>query len=158
MIEINFLQSTDVLACVRIMLANPLWARYGVTAAGAEKMFTRALSENATILVAQLDGEVAGFNWYVTRGAWDRSGYIRLIGVSPDHQGKGVGEELMKAAEERMAEQVSDVFLLVSDFNSGAQRFYTRLGYTQVGAIPDYVLAGIAELIFFKPLKREKGL
>jgi ribosomal protein S18 acetylase RimI-like enzyme len=158
MIKINFIQPADIPACVQIMLANPLWDRYGVTAASAEKMFNRALAANATILTATLENEIAGFVWYVTHGAWDRSGYIRLIGVSPHHQGKRVGEDLMRAAEEQMAEKVSDVFLLVSDFNTGAQHFYQRLGYTQVGSIPAYVQPGIAELIFFKPLLREKEL
>jgi ribosomal protein S18 acetylase RimI-like enzyme len=44
------------------------------------------------------------------------------------------------------------VFLLTSDFNEDAQAFYRRLGYQQVGAIPDYVVPGITELIFYKRL------
>jgi ribosomal protein S18 acetylase RimI-like enzyme len=58
----------------------------------------------------------------------------------------------MAEAEARMGESVNDVFLLVSDFNTRAARFYQRLGYQQVGAIPDYVVSGITELIFRKRL------
>lgn len=152
MMEILTFQKDDIPECAQIMLDNPLWQRYGVIAEALEKMFVKALDEGATILVAKMDNKIAGFVWYVTRGAWDRSGYIRLIGVSPAMQGKRVGETLMQEAETRMAEKVKDIFLLVTDFNSGAQRFYQRLGFQQVGAIPDYVKPGIAELIFHKHL------
>jgi ribosomal-protein-alanine N-acetyltransferase len=43
--------------------------------------------------------------------------------------------------------------LLCSDFNTEAQRFYRRAGYEQVGALPDYVVPGVAELIFRKRLR-----
>ena len=45
-----------------------------------------------------------------------------------------------------------DLFLLTSDFNEGAQRFYRRMGYTQIGAIPSYVVPDVTELIFRKQL------
>jgi ribosomal protein S18 acetylase RimI-like enzyme len=86
----------------------------------------------------------------VEKGAFNRSGYIMLIGVRTEMQGHGVGRALMLAAESALFAQVADVFLLVSDFNSAAQAFYQRLGYEQVGAIPDYVMPGITELIFHK--------
>ena len=137
-------------ACVQVLLDNPLWEQYAVTATSAERMFQAALSSGAEILTAKRGGQLAGFVWYVTRGAWDRSGYIRLIGVSPRFQGQKCGESLMGAAEELLAQQVPDVFLLVTDSNLAAQRFYLRVGYRQVGAIPDYVKPGLTELIFHK--------
>jgi ribosomal protein S18 acetylase RimI-like enzyme len=63
-----------------------------------------------------------------------------------------MGEKLLTEAEKIMSAKVNDVFLLVSDFNQGAQRFYQRCGYRQVGAIPNYVKAGVNELIFHKRL------
>jgi len=42
------------------------------------------------------------------------------------------------------------MFLLVSDFNKRAQKFYKNLGYMEVGRIPDYIKEGITELIYFK--------
>ncbi len=151
-ILVSQMRPEDTPDCVQILLDNPLWERYGVTASQARHMFEAALAEGATILVAHRGENVVGFVWYAARGAWDRSGYIRLIGVSPQFQGQRVGEQLMEAVETRMKLTAGEAFLLVTDFNVGAQRFYRRLGYTQIGAIPDYVVPGISELIFYKKL------
>jgi ribosomal protein S18 acetylase RimI-like enzyme len=153
--------AADVPGCAQIMAENPLWQRYGITPESAAQRLADGLAQNAAILVASTllplqtpedgaGGRPAGFVWYVEKGAFFRSGYIMLIGVDPAHQGQGIGEALMDEAERRMFEKTKDVFLLVSDFNEGAQRFYQRRGYVQVGALPGYVLPDVAELIFRK--------
>ncbi len=139
------------------MLENPLWQQYSVTEEKARGMFTKALACNATIFTAKKDGQTAGFVWFMTHGAWDRSGYIRLIGVSPRFQGHTIGAQLMAAAETEMFKTVQDVFLLVTASNTSAQRFYEKLGYARVGAIPDYVCPGITELIYRKRLQQKDG-
>lgn len=144
------MQPTDIPACARLMAQSPLWQRYQVTETSAARRFEHGLSSQATIVVAEQDGNVAGFIWYETRGAFARSGYILLVGVQPILRGRGVGQILMAHAEQEMFSLVDDVFLLVSDFNQDAQRFYQRLGYCQVGMIPDYVVFGITELIYYK--------
>jgi ribosomal protein S18 acetylase RimI-like enzyme len=147
---IRAFSAADVPGCARIMAENPLWQRYGVTAESASQRLAGGLAQNATILAAGEPGAPNGFVWYVEKGAFFRSGYIMLIGVDPACQGRGIGEALMAEAERRVFETVKDMFLLVSDFNVGAQRFYQRRGYSQVGALPGYVLPDVAELIFRK--------
>ncbi len=44
-------------------------------------------------------------------------------------------------------------FLLVSDFNEDAQRFYEREGYLRVGPLPGLVLPDVAELLYWKRLR-----
>lgn len=154
-ILIRPLCQADVPALARLMADDPLWQRYGVTEASAARRLGQGLAEGATIAVAEVDGEPAGFVWYVAKGAFARSGYIMLIGVQPQHRGQGVGEALMAHAEAAMFAAATDIFLLVSDFNVAAQRFYARLGYQQVGAIPDYVVPGITELILRKTAQDE---
>lgn len=142
----------DIPALARLMAATPLWQRYGVTEASAAQRLHDGLRGGATIAVATQEAQPAGFVWYVERGAFARSGYILLIGVQPELKGRGLGRALMQYAEQAVAARARDMFLLVSDFNAAAQSFYTRLGYRQVGALPDYVLPGVAELIFRKHL------
>jgi ribosomal protein S18 acetylase RimI-like enzyme len=76
--------------------------------------------------------------------------FVRALGVRRDVRGKGIGTELLAFAEERMFRLKPLLFMLVSDFNEGAQRLYRRLGYERVGAIPDYKKPGIGEYILMK--------
>jgi len=140
----------DVPAVAAIMAGNALWQRYGVTVDSAARRLQRGLEADATIVVAEVEGCVAGFVWYVTEGAFQRSGYIMLFAVDPGVQGQGIGRTLLAHAEAALFVVSSSIVLLVSDFNTKAQRFYRRYGYTQVGALPDYVKPGVSELIYYK--------
>ena len=150
MIPIHPLQAEDISGCAHIMSENPLWQRYGVTPQSALLRISTGFEQTASILVAGPVGNPLGFIWYVQKGAFARSGYVMLIGVDPNQQGKGTGDALMDAAEANMFQHTSDIFLLVSDFNTSAQRFYQRRGYTQTGSLPAYVLPDITELLYRK--------
>jgi ribosomal protein S18 acetylase RimI-like enzyme len=149
-VNIRPLIEPDIPALAALMAGDPLWQRYGVTEASATWRLREGLAEGATIAVAEVGDRPAGFVWYVERGAFARSGYIMLIGVQPGLRGRGIGAALMAHAEAAMCASAADVFLLVSDFNAAGQRFYERLGYVQVGALPDYVASGVTELIYRK--------
>ena len=149
-LTIRPLTSDDVLDCARWVAETPLWQRYGVTETSFRERLKDGLANGAAIYVAEHAGEVAGFVWFVERGAFNRSGYVQLIGVRPGERSQGVGRTLMEFAEKEMFARTRDIFLLVSDFNVEAQRFYQRLGYRQVGVLEDYVVRGVSELIFWK--------
>ena len=151
-LTIHPLTQDDIPACARLMADTPLWVRYGVTLASAQARLESGLAAGATIFVADYDGPVAGFVWCIERGAFARSGYISLIGVRPGLTGGGVGAGLLAYAETFLGCTSPDVFLTVSDFNQDAQRFYQKHGYAQVGALPDYVIGGVAELVYWKRL------
>jgi ribosomal protein S18 acetylase RimI-like enzyme len=134
------------------MVEAPLWKRYNLTIEKAVANFEAGLSRAEWLIVAESDHQTCGFAWAIPKGAFGRSPYLRLIGVHPDKAGAGIGAKLLDEIE-RMAAAVSDdLFLLVSDFNEGAQRFYERQGYQQIGAIPAYVVPDVTELIFRKRL------
>ena len=143
---------SDISACAALMAETPLWQRYGVTVEKAAARFQEGLARGAVIFVAEAEGKVVGFVWCEARGAFARSGYIPLIGVAEGHRGSGVGAALLAQAEAFLARFSRDVFLLVSDFNVAAQRFYQRHGYVRVGALPDYVIPGVTEYIYWKRL------
>jgi len=153
MSTIRALRSEDCHGIAAWMLRIPLWQRYGLTEEGICKSFEQALQRNEMLVVAEDEsGELRGFAWCVLRGAFARSAYLRLIGVHPDYAGHGLGRILLDYVEAQACMAGVDLFLLVSDFNVDAQRFYQRQGYQQVGAIPAYVLNDVAELIYYKKL------
>lgn len=79
--------------------------------------------------------------------------YLGLIGVHADSRGMGVGTFLMEQLERITLESgAKRVTLMVSDFNTGGQRFYQRLGYRKLGELPDAAKEGITELIMIKDL------
>jgi GNAT superfamily N-acetyltransferase len=131
----------------------PLMKRYGLTIAKATANFDHGLVRGDWLIVADGDSPAIGFAWAIPRGAFGRSPYLRLIGVCADAAGSGVGTRLLDEIECMAAEVADDMFLLVSDFNEGAQRLYQRQGYEQIGAIPGYVQPEVTELIFRKRLK-----
>jgi len=146
----------DVEACIEILLGYP-WTRYALTADQARTALLGGLEQMARgvsrVHVAASEGAVAGFVWWMPHGAFFHSGYIRLIGVSPTVQRHGTGRALVQTAEEAVITESRDMLLLVSDFNVSAQAFYRRLGYQHIGALPDYVMPGISELLMRKRLR-----
>ena len=153
------LQESHINQCVEIMLNNALWQHYGVTQANAQLQFLEGLtSSDAQIVVAVDTHTVTGFIWYYLHGTFHSGGYIRLIGVHPNFHNKGIGGHLMAFAETTIAEQSKHIFLLSSDFNQAAHRFYERLGYRAVGSLPDFAREGISEVIFMKNLHEKEAV
>ena len=148
--KIRLMQPEDIPAIAHWMVELPLWQRYHVTEVGAIAQFSEALRGDDLLLVTG-EPDPVGFAWCLRNGAFGRSDYLRLIGVRADCEGQGIGAALLTEVEARA--QSRDLFLLTSDFNEGAQRFYRRMGYEQIGAIPGYVVADVTELIFRKRLR-----
>lgn len=137
----------DVPGCAAIVGATPLWSeRYGVSAQRAVRLFDTAFERKEGLLVAETD-RIVGFAWFLLRGGFGRSGYLRLIGVDPSYRGEGVGALLLSAVEAAVGD---DLMVLASDFNEGARRFYERHGYAAVGRLPGYVLAGVDEIVYWR--------
>ena len=160
MVTVRRMRAEDVETCARIVAGDPLWHRYGVTLPGARRSFRRALAgahrgrsgtrAAGEIAVACEGRRVVGFVWFRLEGTFHHSGYVRWIAVAPASRSHGVGERLMRHAEDRIFREGPNVFLTVSDFNTKAQAFYRRLGYARVGRLADYVVPGITEYLYRK--------
>jgi GNAT superfamily N-acetyltransferase len=151
--EIRPLAAPDVAALAPGLAALDLMRRYGRTAARIEADLRAALARGDGLLVA-MEGEVPqGLAWFLRAGTLGMGGYLRLLAVLGAAQGGGTGAALLAAFEAEVARESAHGFLLVSDFNPGAQRFYERHGWTRVGAIPGLVVADVAELVYWKRLR-----
>lgn len=147
------MRETDILLLAAWMVETPLWQRYGLTIPKATSGFENGLAQNHWLITAEVDEDVCGFAWGIPKGSFGRSPYLRLIGVRADQAGSGIGVALLDEIERQSAQVASDLFLLVSDFNTRAQHFYTRQGFEQVGALSGYVLPDVTEFIFHKRVK-----
>jgi ribosomal protein S18 acetylase RimI-like enzyme len=75
------------------------------------------------------------------------------LAIKRNLRGKGIGKRLLSFFEDRGFEKASTLFLLVSDFNNEAKKFYQDLGYQEVGLIPDLAREGVVERIMMKSKK-----
>lgn len=130
-----------------------LLRRYGTTAEKLGGFLTRAVDRGDPLLVADEDGTAVGFAWFHTSGTFESGGYLRLIALAPGREGRGLGAALVDEMERRVAQKSPHLFLLVSDFNTAARRFYAHRGYKEVGSLPGFVLPDVAEIICWKRLR-----
>ncbi len=104
-------------------------------------------------VVAECEGRVAGYCCFgatpVTLGTWD----LYWIAVDPALQGRGIGRELMREAEETV-ERAGARMLIVetSDKPSYAatRAFYERLGYAREARIADFYAPGDGKLVYVR--------
>ncbi len=85
-------------------------------------------------LVAEVDGEVAGFMLGDVRsgefGIEEQCGWVEVMGVDPDFAGRGVGRALAEEMLKRyQARGVSKVRTMVDSSMPGVEAFFTRLGF-----------------------------
>lgn len=127
-----------------------LFAAYKLDALALQTRFEAALGRGEGVVVAELDGALVGVCWFLTRGAFANGAYLRTLAVKDGLQGKGIGPRLLEAYERGAGDPPGGFFLLASDFNTGAHRFYERHGYREVGSLPGFAAPGVTERIFWK--------
>lgn len=60
--------------------------------------------------------------------------YIDALGVSPNHQGKGIGSKMLQFLIEEFVTKDKEILgLLVEEENPGAKKLYLKLGFKVVG-------------------------
>lgn len=151
--HVRALEPAEVPALARALAEVPLMQRYGRDAAALERALAAAHGRGEGLLVAEEEGIVRGLAWFLREGTLAMGGYLRLIAMLPGAEGKGAGAALLAAFEAEVAARSRHAFLLVSDFNDGARRFYERHGYTRVGALAALVLPDVAEVLYWKRLR-----
>jgi [ribosomal protein S18]-alanine N-acetyltransferase len=137
----------DVEWSARVMAASEPWITLGRGVEASRAVLSDSGKER---FVALIGGERTGFLVLNMAGAF--AGYIQAVCVAPEFRGGGVGTALMRFAEERVFRDSPNIFLCVSAFNKDARRLYDRLGYSQVGELTDYLVAGQAEILMRKTI------
>ena len=140
-------QSSDCLSCVK---HSELWDAYFKSDASAEKDIEEMIGRNQIYVALDENNECVGFMGVIHNGCFRNFSYLSLLAVDSRFRSQGVGTQLIKKYEEAGFEQADRVFMLVSDFNKKAQLLYKKLGYRQVGKIPDLYKKGVSEHLLIK--------
>ncbi len=121
---IRVFQLPDAEAVVALWVACDLTRPWNDPHADIE----RKLADSPELfLVGEVDGVVVGS---VMAGYDGHRGWINYLAVDPTRQGRGLGRELMVAAEARLeALGCAKINLQVRDGNDVARRFYEAIGY-----------------------------
>ena len=85
------------------------------------------------LVVRDADGGVCGGLWGATAHDWL---YTQMLVVPEPARGRGLGRDLMLAAEAEARRRGCTHAWVDTQF--GALAFYERLGYTVFGSLPDY--------------------
>jgi len=144
--------TAEIEHCARMMAESEPWITLGRGYDAGRTMLSDAGRERH---VAVVDGELAGFTVVLLQGAL--VGYLQTICVAAQRRGQGVGRALIAAAEQLVFARYPNLFLMVSDFNQSAQRFYENLGYEHIGAVRDYLIAGHSEILMRKTVAPIRG-
>jgi ribosomal protein S18 acetylase RimI-like enzyme len=147
------LEPAEIPALARALAEVPLMIRYRRDASALERSLAAAHARGEGLVVADDGGSIRGLAWFLREGTLAMGGYLKLIAMLPGAEGKGIGAQLLAAFEAETSARSAHAFLLVSDFNAEAQRFYERHGYARVGTLPALVLADVAELVYWKRLR-----
>lgn len=94
------------------------------------------------LLAARLDGRIIGTAQVHPAGKPNqphRADVAKVL-VHSSARRRGIGEALMRAAEEEARKAGRNLLCLDTDEFGAARRLYNRLGWTEVGTIPRYAL------------------
>lgn len=83
---------------------------------------------------------------------------IVALVISPDNLHQGIGTQLVEFAQDYLKQktQIRNLFLTTADYahplSQTAQAFYKKLGFEEVGRIPNYWGEGDHKIFFYKPI------
>lgn len=126
------------------------WGAPASMATFAHPIFFYELGDNA--LIAEKDGKMIGFLLGFVSYKAPKTGYVHLVGISPDARRLGVGRVLYQQFTERCRELGCERMKAITTHgNEGSIRFHEALGW--VGAEEeDYAGPGRRRLVFTKTL------
>jgi GNAT superfamily N-acetyltransferase len=142
---------SDLPSIALLMASSTLVKRYGITHDSALKSLSTALGGGDLILVSR-SPSADGLAWLsfaptVLGGA----AYLHLlIAANP---GRGVGSQLLAAAEDQAWRRANHLYLLATTDNLGARRFYERHGYHHIGDLQGLVRPELDEALYHKALR-----
>lgn len=117
-----------------------------------ENAINEGISKREIHVAINTEGKCVGFLWYILNGAFHSFPYLHIIAVKNEFRNFGIGKKLMDYFENEASRGCSKVFLVVADFNPRVKHFYEKIGYKEVGVIPNLYKKDISEHLMMKEL------
>jgi len=119
--------------------ADDLAAAFAAREPGAQRYAIRSRNELAGALII--------------RPNWLRGPYLQFLGLMPAYQGKGLGTRILDWFEaEAKRDGARNLWVATSEFNSKAEAFYARSGFTRSAVLDNVLQDGISEVLMRKRL------
>jgi GNAT superfamily N-acetyltransferase len=134
-------------AVIAMLIGSDPWKRLGYAVDFWERIFTPLPLGRESVILLQA-GHVSGIA--LVRSKFLFGDYLELLAVTPSLTGQGLGRLLLAHVESLAFTRGKNLFACVSDFNTGARRFYRRHGFVEVGPLPDLLVVGSAEILLRK--------
>lgn len=88
------------------------------------------------------------------RYPWLFGPFLELLALYPQFQGQGLGREIIGWLENQPA--WPNLWTTVAAFNLRALHFYIKLGFVEVGVLPDLVRSGFDEILLRKVIRKPR--
>ncbi|OAB38639.1 GNAT family acetyltransferase [Paenibacillus macquariensis subsp. defensor] len=85
------------------------------------------------ILILRDEGQEIG--WMRYGYFWDNTPFMNMIWIDEEYRGQGIGKEVVLYWEELMSERGFKTVMTSTQSNEGAQHFYRKLGYRDIGCL-----------------------
>ena len=136
--------------CEDALIKSELGLRYFSKEGSARKALEEGFKKQQIYIAVDFNNNCLGFIWYILGGVFHSFPYLHIIAVKEESRCHGIGKKLLKFFEDTCFKEYSKIFLVVADFNPDAKRMYEKIGYIEVGSIPNLYREGITEYIMMK--------
>lgn len=152
--NINIIKAEEkhILDCTLALQNSDLGRVYFAQDNKAFEAIKEGIKKEEILVAINNDGICLGFLWFMINGAFHSFPYLHIIAVKEEFRNNGIGKYMLNYFEKMVIQNDSKVFLVVADFNPNAKQLYQKLGYMEVGAIPNLYKRGVTEYIMMKEL------
>jgi ribosomal protein S18 acetylase RimI-like enzyme len=142
--------------CEDALVKSELGLRYFSKEGSARKALEEGFVKEQIFVAIDSNNNCMGFIWCIMDGIFHSFPYLHIIAVKKESRKHGIGKKLLKFFEDICFKDYSKIFLVVADFNPDAKLLYQRIGYIEVGTIPNLYREGMTEYIMMK-LRKENN-
>lgn len=150
-VQLTAITKDDANALGAGLAAIDPWRRMGYAAEALSGYLVRP-DPAAHRFAIWAEGALAGA--ISVREPWLRGPYLELLGLLSNSQRRGVGQAAMDWFESEAPRSAGNLWVICSEFNSGALAFYKRHGFVEATALEDLVFPDFTEILLRKPLQR----